>query len=324
MVMRRRDFIAALAGAAAWPLVARAQQTKVWRVGYLSGGSATKLAVAMTDAFRIKLQDLGYVEGTNLRFDVRRADDDYTRLPALAAELVSLAPDVIVGVATPATAALQHATSSIPIVMTSASDPVGLGLVKSLATPGANITGLSNLSGDLTAKSLELLHVAIPKAKRIAVLMSLNSSHEMQANEAHTGAGVLGLTIIPVMARTPADLDDAFATMHQGNCDALIVLADTRTTQKIVDLANEWHLPAMYQVSGFVEMGGLLSYATDLTELFRRAAVYVDKILKGASPADLPVEQPTRLELEVNLKTAKTLGLTIPDNILARADKVIE
>jgi putative tryptophan/tyrosine transport system substrate-binding protein len=231
---------------------------------------------------------------------------------------------VIVGVATPATVALQHTTSSIPIVMTSASDPIGLGFVKSLAMPGTNITGLSNLSGDLTAKSLELLHLTIPNAKRVAALMSLNPSHQLLVNEARTGAGVLGLTIIPVMARTLADLDDAFAAMRQENCDAVIVLADTRTNRKIVDLANEWHLPAIYQVSGFVEMGGLLSYATDLTELFRRATVYVDKILKGASPADLPVEQPTRLELQVNLNTAKLLGLTIPDSILARADKVIE
>jgi putative tryptophan/tyrosine transport system substrate-binding protein len=322
--MRRREFIAALGSAAAWPVIARAQQPKLWRVGYLSGGSATEFAVAVTNAFTIKLQDFGYAEGTNLRLDVRRASDDYTRLPAIAAELVSLAPDVIVGVATPAIVALQRATSSIPIVMIGASDPLGLGFVKSLAVPGTNITGLSNLSRDITAKSVELLHVAFPDAKRVAALMSLNPIHEQLVNEAHTAARVLGLTIMPVMARTPADLDDAFAAMRRENCDALIVLADTRITRKIIDLASEWHLPAIYQISGFVEMGGLLSYATDSTALFQRAAVYVDKILKGASPADLPVEQPTRLELEVNMKTAKTLGLTIPDSILARADEVIE
>jgi ABC-type uncharacterized transport system, periplasmic component len=180
--MRRRAFIAALGGAAAWPLLARAQQqqpVKVWRVGYLTPASAAdQVSVALFDAFRLKLQDLGYVEGKNLRLDVRRAEGDYARLPTLAAELLSLAPDVIVATSSPATAAVQRATSSIPIVMAAINDPIGLGFVKSLAKPGGNITGLSNLSADFTAKSFELLHVAIPNAKRIAVLMSPNPLHE--------------------------------------------------------------------------------------------------------------------------------------------------
>jgi putative ABC transport system substrate-binding protein len=293
-------------------------------VGYLSPSSATKVSAALFDAFRIKLEELRYVEGKNLGLDVRRADDDYTRLAALAAALVSLAPNVIVGTASPAIAALQHATSSIPIIMAGSGDPVASGFVKSLAKPGGNITGLSNLSIDLTAKSLEILHAAVPSARRIAVLTSPMQTHETMLREAYPAAQVLGLKIIPVMARTPADLDGAFAAMHKENCEALFVFADPRTTRKIVELADQWRLPAIYQVTGFVEMGGLLSYNQNYTELFQQAAIYVDKILKGANPADLPVEQPTKFELQINLKTAKALGLTIPDSILARADRVIE
>jgi len=322
--MIRRTFIAGLGGAAAWPVVAQGQQEKVWRVGFLTPGSATKESVAHFDVFRMKLEQLGYVEGKNLKIDVRRADDDYTRLPTLAATLVSLAPNVIVSTATPATIALQHATSSIPIIMAGVGDPVASGFVKSLAKPGGNITGPSNLSIDLTAKSLELLHAAIPSARRIAVLRSANPAHETMLREAYAAAEGLGIKIIPVMARTPADLDETFAAMRKENCEALFVFADARITQKIVELADKWRLPAIYQINDFVDMGGLLSYGQNWTELFQYAAIYIDKILKGANPADLPVEQPTRLELQVNLKTAKGLGLTIPESILARADKVIE
>jgi putative tryptophan/tyrosine transport system substrate-binding protein len=323
--MRRREFIAALGGAAAWPLVARAQQTKVWRVGYLSGAPATdETDVALIDAFRLKLQDLGYVEGKNLRLDVRHAEGDIGRLPVLAAELVALAPDVIAGGGTATIAALQRATSSIPIVMTAVADPIGSGFVKSLAKPGGNITGLANLAVDLAAKSLELLHVVAPNAKRIAVLMAPGANHEPMVKEAHAAAGAIGVTIIPVMARAPADFNDAFATMRKEDCDALVVLPRPSNMQRLVQLADASRLPAIYNFTGFVDLGGLLSYSANFTELTRQAAIYVDKILKGASPADLPVEQPTRLELQVNLKTAKALGLTIPDSIIVRADKVIE
>jgi putative ABC transport system substrate-binding protein len=325
---KRREFIAALGGAAAWPMVAHAQQQtdKVWRVGYLSPVSATNLSIPYFDAFRLKLKDLGYVEGINLGLYVRRANDDYARLPALASELVSLAPDVIVSVATDATLALQRATSSIPIVMTTSTDPVGFGLVKSLAKPGGNVTGLSNQGVDLTAKTLELLHVAFPNAKRIAVLMSGYPGQEGMVKQAYVAAGTLGLTIIPVTARTLDDLDDAFTKMRSESCDALFVLGDARIdlTRRISELANEWRLPAIYQVSDAVDMGGLLSYGPDFHVEWRKVAVYVDRILKGANPAELPVEQPTKFELEINLKTAKALGLTIPDSIVARADKVIE
>jgi len=294
-------------------------------VGYLSPASAITVSVALFDAFRLKLNDLGYVEGRNLGLYVRRANDDFARLPGLASELVSLAPNVIVSSANSATLALQRATPSIPIVMAASSDPIGSGLVKSLAKPGGNITGLSSQTLDSTAKTLELLHVAFPNAKRIAVLISINPSHEGIVKEAYVAAGALGMTIIPVMARTwPDDLGNAFANMHSENCDALFVPSDPRTTRRIVELANEWRLPAIYQSGDFVDMGGWLSYGQDFHELFRKAAVYVDRILKGANPADLPVEQPTKFELEINLKTSKLLGVTIPDSILARANKVIE
>jgi putative ABC transport system substrate-binding protein len=326
--MKRREFIAALGGAVAWPRVTHAQQQtdKVWRVGYLSPTSATTYTVGFLDAFKLKLNDLGYVEGRNLALYVRWANGDYAQLPGLASELVSLAPHVIVSFATVATLALQRATSSIPIVMTTSSYPIGSGFVKSLAKPGGNITGLSTQGLDSIAKTLELLHVAVPNAKRIAVLMSGNPGQEGMLKEAYAAARTLGLTIIPVVERayTPDDLGDAFASMRTENCDALFVLVDPHVTRRIIELANEWRLPAIYQGGFIVDMGGLMSYGPDFHQLFRQAAVYVDRILKGANPADLPVEQPTKFELEINLKTSKLLGLTIPDSILARADKVIE
>jgi putative ABC transport system substrate-binding protein len=321
----RRAFIAALGGLAASPLIASAQRERVWRIGYLTPSSAAdKRAVALFDAFRIQLQELGYVVGRNLNLDVRRAEGNFARLPVLANELISLAPDVVIGVTGAGTAAFQRETSSIPIVMMTAGDPIESGFVHSLAKPGGNITGLYNQSRDVTAKSLELLHAVIPKAKRIAVLMSPNPVHEPMIKEAYAASGVLNLNIIPVTARTPTDLEEAFATMRKDHCEALVVLADGRVTRKIVELANQWQLPAIYQYAEFVDMGGLLSYGADLTPQFRRAAFYVDNILKGANPADLPVEQPTSFKIEVNLKTANALGLTIPESILMRADKVVE
>jgi putative ABC transport system substrate-binding protein len=323
--MKRRTFIAALGSAVAWPVVVRGQQPKVSRVGYLSLGSSTDAGnVALFEAFRLKLQDLGYIEEKNLRLDVRRAEGDPARLPILASELVSLSPDVILGGASAATAALQRATSSIPIVMSSVADPIGSGFIQSLAKPGGNITGIANLITDVTAKSLELLHTAVPNAKRVAVLRSTTPTHQVMVKEAYAAAEALGLTIIPIMASTPADFENAFATMHNENCHALVVLGDARISRKLVELADKWKLPAIYQVTGFVEMGGLLSYSANFTELQRQAAIYVDKILRGANPADLPVEQATRIELQVNLKTAKALGLEIPSSLLARADEVIE
>jgi putative ABC transport system substrate-binding protein len=224
-------------------MYAQQQADKVWRVGYLTPSSATNASVAVLDAFRLKLNDLGYVEGRNLGLYVRRANDDYALLPGLASELVSLAPNVIVGSTSTATLALQRVTSSIPIVMAASSDPVGSGFVKSLAKPGGNITGMSQQSGDSTAKTLELLHAALPNAKRIAVLISRNPANEGMVKEAYAAAGTLGLTIIPVMTRTPDDLGDAFVKMHSERCDAVFVLAGPPITGRIVQFANEWRLP---------------------------------------------------------------------------------
>ena len=261
--------------------------------------------------------------GKNLILYVRGAQGDLAKLPALATELVALAPDVIVGPGTPSTAALQRATLSIPIVMSGIADPITSGFVQSLAKPGGNITGNSTLGADISAKSFEFLHAIVPDAKRVAVLISPNTQLQNMVKEAYAAAATLNLTVIP-FTQTLGDFDNIFTDMHEHGCDALVVLPDPRITRTIVDLANKWRLPAAYQLSGYADMGGLLSYSVDLIESSRQSAVYVDKIFKGASPAELPVEQPTRFELQVNLRTAKALGLAIPDSILARADKVVE
>jgi putative ABC transport system substrate-binding protein len=327
--MKRRAFMKLFGGAAAvWPIAARAEQpSRMWRVGYLSSSPATNVfARSLFEVFRLRLQELGYVEGRNLILDVRRADGDYARLPGLAAELVSLRPDVFVAIATHAITAAQKATSSIPVVFIVEGDPIGNGFVKSLAKPGGNITGLSSMNRDLAAKSLELLLLVVPAAKRVAVLMSDNRLHALQIQDIHGPAQKLGLKIMRVTAIAPPDLEEGFAKIETEKCDGLIVLADSNVAQyrRIVDLAAKTRIPAIYQVSAFARMGGLLSYGTDFMDLFRRGAVHVDRILKGAAPAELPVEQPTKFELLINLKTAKALGFSMPDSLLVRADEVIE
>jgi putative tryptophan/tyrosine transport system substrate-binding protein len=325
--MKRRDFINVIGCVAiASPLVALAQQSlgKVWRVAYLYPGTLDNSPDrALFDAFRAELRGLGYIEDKNLVIDNRNAEGKAERLPSLVSELVALSPDVIVAVATPAIAAAQHATSAIPIVMAPATDPVGSGFIKSLARPGGNISGMANMFGDAIGKSVELLHIILPSAKRIAVLMSANPTHPQQYELVGIAAKTLDLAVIPAMAPTPGDLEQAFDRMRQENCDALLVLADpTRPT--IVSLAAQTRIPAIYQFSSFVVLGGLASYGPELKPIYRKVAQYVDKIFKGANPAELPVEQPVVFELALNLKTAAALGLTIPDSVVARADKVIE
>jgi putative ABC transport system substrate-binding protein len=320
----RRHLITLLGGAAACPLAARAQQSvRVWRVGYLTPGRAEPDPPGGFQMFKLRLRDLGYVEGQNLLLDVRGADGDFSRLPTLAAELVKMQPDVIVAIASPAVLAAKGATSTIPIVMGPTADPIGSGIIQSLAKPGGNVTGVSLMSPDLTTKTVELLNTLVPSARRIAVLMSTNPMHALQIKQAHTAARVLGLTVVPITAALPSDLDGAFRTMQAQNCDGLVVLADP-IVRDIPDLAAKARLPTVYQLDRFVRLGGLMSYGPNSLDLFRRIAVYVDKILKGASPADLPVEQPTKFELLINLKTAKALGLEVPPMLLARADEVIE
>jgi putative ABC transport system substrate-binding protein len=327
--MRRRELIALVGGAAAaWPLSTRAQQTtRIWRVGYLSPVPESGFSARLFRAFVARMQELGYVEGRNLILDVRRADGDFSRLPDLAAELVSLNPDVIVGNTTPAIAAVQKATSSIPIVMTLVADPIGSGLIKSLAKPGGNITGVSAMLDDLTGKLLDLLLLVVPHAQRIAVLtMPDNPLHSLQTREIHSVAQERGWKVVPAAAIRDADFEQAFDKFGVEKCDCLFVLPDPRTTfyRRIIDFAAKARLPAIYQVSAFVPLGGLLSYSADFVDIFRRGAEYVDRILKGAAPAEMPVEQPTKFELHINLRTAKALGLTIPESILVRADEVIE
>ena len=325
--MRRREFVAGLGGAAAWPLMAGAQQAQVWRVGYLSPAfppDKSPSDAVVFEAFRGKMKDLGYVEGRNLIIEARYAEGRSDRLPALANELVSLPCDLIVAFATPAIAAAQRATSTIPIVMSPSTDPIGSGFIKSFAHPAGNITGVANLYGDMTAKTVELLLAILPGAKKIAVLMSSNPTHPPLYDVARDAAQSLGLSAVPIRAPTPADLEGAFEKMADEKCDALFVLADPMPPRTIVPLAAAHKLPSVYQISLFVEAGGMASYGANAEAMFAKAAQYVDKILKGANPADLPVEQPTRFEFVLNLKTAKSLGISIPEAVILRADKVIE
>jgi ABC-type uncharacterized transport system substrate-binding protein len=326
MNMQRRQFIGYVGGATiAWPFVAFGQQSssKEWRVAHLHPGTINNPPDRLLfDAFRADMRELGYIEGKNLIIDTRDADGKAERLPSLVSELIALRPDVIVAVATPAIAAAQHATSTIPIVMAPATDPIGSGFIKSLAHPGGNITGIANMFGDAIGKSVELLHTIVPSAKRIAVLMSTNPTHPQQYELASAAAKNLGLAVIPVKAPTRRDLEEAFDVMSQEHCDALLVLADP-LRPPIVTLAAKSKMPAVYQFSSFVDLGGLASYGPALKPMVQKVAQYVDKIFKGADPADLPVEQPVVFELAVNLRTAGSLGLTIPDSIKARADKVI-
>jgi putative ABC transport system substrate-binding protein len=312
------------------PLAASAQQAaKVPRIGYL----ATNLAAGphQAEAFRQGLRDLGYVEGRNVVIEYRSAEGKLERLPALAAELVALKVDVIVAaVGTVAALAAKRATSTLPIVFIGAGEPVTSGLVTSLARPGGNVTGLSLLFPELVGKCLELLTQAVPGVSRVAVLWQPGAVGERTEKDNLKAADVagraLGVRIQFVEARGPADIDRAFSDMTRARAGALTVLSTPMfgsERRRLMDLAAKNRLPAVYQFREYVDAGALMSYGPNLADLVRRAATYVDKILKGTKPADLPVEQPTKFELVINLKTAKALGLTIPPSVLQRADEVI-
>ncbi|HSE89731.1 MAG TPA: ABC transporter substrate-binding protein [Candidatus Binatia bacterium] len=307
---------------------AEAQQPKkVPRIGFLSGQSLSTISTR-TEAFRQGLRELGYMEGKNIVIDWRFAEGKLDRLPALAAELVRLKVDVIVTSGLGSTRPANEATNTIPIVMTQDPDPVGNGFVASLARPGRNITGLSTLSPELSGKRLELLKEVIPKLSRVAVLgTSTNASTAQMLRETELAAGAFGVKIQYLDVRGPKDIEAAFRAASKERTDALLllggpVLASQRT--QIADLVAKSRLPAIYESGLEVEAGALMAYGVNRTDLARRAATYVDKILKGAKPGDLPVEQPIKFELVINLKTAKQIGLTIPPNVLARADKVIK
>ena len=312
------------------PLAAEAQQAgQAARIGYL----AANLTVSphMTEAFRQGLRDLGYVDGRSVVIEYRDAEGKYDRLPARAAELVALKVDVIVAADTPAALAAKQATRSLPIVFIGAGDPVTIGLVTSLARPGGNVTGLSLLAPELVGKRLELLKQAVPGVGRVAALWQPGFVGERtekdMLKEVEVAARALGVRLQFVEARGPADFDRAFADMTRARADALTVLGSAmfaNERRRVVDLAAKNRLPGVYGFREYVGAGGLMAYGPNVADLFQRAATYADKILKGAKPGDLPVEQPTKFELVLNLKTAKALGLTIPQSVLVRADQVIE
>ena len=308
--------------------MAQAQQPKkVPRIGFLS--SLSRQAVAnRIEAFRQGLGELGYAEGKNILIEWRYAEGKTERLPELAADLVRLKVDVIVTGGPAVNRFAKEATASIPIVLTFDNDPVGNGFAASLARPGGNITGLSTLAPELSGKRLELLKEIVPKLARVAVLGNTTVPGNAQAlREAELAAGAFGIKLQYLEVQNANDIETAFRTASKGHADAVLVLGSqvvTSHVKQFAEMAAKNRLPAMFWSPEFVEAGGLMTYSVSITDLFRRSAIYVDKILKGAKPADLPVEQPTKFELVINLKAAKQIGLTIPPNVLARADRVMK
>jgi len=320
--MRRREFITVVGIMVAWPLAVRAQTTRTYRVGALLVGNAD------ADTFRKELGEelrkAGYVEGQNLVFEMRSAEGKIDQLPKLAAELVNLKVDVIIAVYTPCALAAKQATREIPIVML-AGDPLGIGLVPSLNRPGGNITGLSLMSAELSGKCVEIIHDLLPSAQRVAALGYANDPFSKPFLEQVKLAGKnIGVEIAPaIMVGKTDELDDAFSLMIKERASAVIVMASL-SLRNVAELALHHHLPAVSVPRSFPELGGLLSYGLDGPDTFRRSGDFVIKILRGANPAEMPVEQPTKFELVINLKTAKALGVTIPPSLFVRADEVIE
>ncbi len=315
-------------GLLAGPLPAEAQQpTKIPKIGYLGMTSLSKNA-ARTEAFRQGLRELGYVEGKNIIIEWRSAEGKRDRLPALAAALVGLNVDIIVSAGGSVTRPLKEATRTIPIVMAQDNDPVASGHVASLARPGGNITGLSTVAPELSGKRLEILKEIVPRLARVAVLGNSNEpANSKRLREIELAAGALKLKPQHLDVLDPKDIESAFSAATKASADAVLVLGSPvlySHQKQLIELAVKSRLPAMYPWSEIVREGGLMTYSAIRTDLFRRAASYVDKILRGAKPAELPVEQPTKFELLINLKTAKKMGLTIPPSILYRADKVIK
>jgi len=326
----RREFAVAMASRLlAAPLIAGAQQAgRLPRLGYL-GASSPTLEPEILEAFRQGLRDLGYVEGQSIAIEYRWAEGHEDRLPELATELVGLKVDVIVTTGTPGTLAAKRATQTIPIVMTATGDPLRSGLVTSLARPGGNVPGFSTLRSELEGKRLDLFKQTFPRFSRVAMLWdSANPSTKFYLLHIEAAARASHVTLQPAVAvRRVEDLDRAFAAIARGHADALFVVSGRSLLAergRIVEFAAKSRLPAIYPYREYVEAGGLMSYSANYPDLYRGAALYVDKILKGAKPADLPVQQSARFDLVINLKTAKALGLTIPPSLLARADQVIE
>jgi len=324
--MKRREFITLLGGsAAAWPLAARAQQPKVWRIGVLAPVPPTPV---MLNAFRDGLRGHGYVEGQNLSIDVRWPQGTFEHDPSPVAELINSNVDVIVAWATPTVIAVRRATSTIPIVMVGVGDPVGSGFIASLARPGGNITGLTNISVELSAKLMELFVELVPGMKRVGVVHNPdNPAITMVLRETEDAVRKLNMQVQVVNAQTSDEFERAFAQLSAESVGGVVVLADptvVEQSRRIAELAQSARLPTAFQRRENVDAGGLLSYGPDLNNQFRQAAFYVDRILKGEKPAELPVMQPTKVELVINLKTAKALGLTVPLIMQMTADEVIE
>jgi putative ABC transport system substrate-binding protein len=323
--MRRREFMAFLGGAAAWPLAARAQQTAMPVIGFLNGGSPGGFA-PMVNAFRQGLKETGYVEGQNVAIEYRWANDQYDRVAALTDDLVRRRVSVIAA-NSPAHLAAKASTSTIPIVFTTGGDPVQLGLVASLRRPGGNVTGATQLGAELAPKRVELAHQLLPTATFIGLLVNPRSPFaDTVTRDSQEAAATLGLQLNVLHASTEAQLNDAFAIV-QKRAGALVICSDTffnNRTEQLAALSIRHLVPAIYQYRQFAAGGGLISYGGSISESYRLAGVYTGRILKGEKPADLPVQQSTKIELFINLKTAKALGLDVPPTLLARADEVIE
>src|SRR6266481_1111244 len=324
--MRRRDFITLLGGAAAWPVMAWAQQAKLPTIGFLASGTAATQS-QWTGAFVQRLRELGWSEGRDVAIEYRWAEGRNERAAEIAAEFVRLKVDVIVAQGTPSVIAAKQATSVIPIVFAAVGDPVGSGLVASLSRPGGNVTGLSTQQTDTASKRIELFREMVPGLRRLAIMGNVgNPAVELELSEVQSTARALGLEATAFELLRAEDIAPAFDALT-GRADALYVCGDPLVFTnriRVNTLAQGARLPTMYLLGEYVEAGGLMSYGPSVPDLYRRAADYVDKILRGAKPGDLPVEQPTKFELVFNLTTAKALGLEIPPTLLARADEVIE
>jgi putative ABC transport system substrate-binding protein len=325
--MKRRDFIAGLATAATLPILADAQTVKIPRVGFL-GNSTAALEANLVEPFRQTLRSLGYVEGRDIVIDYRWAEGNYDRFPSLVAELIGAGVDVIVTAGTPAAFAVKRATTTIPCVMVAVGDPVGTGLVASLARPGGNLTGLTSIAPDLEGKRLALLREVIPSLAEVAVLWNpANPFHAISEKEVLRAGKALGMEVQSVAVRTSEELEGAFAAILERRPGALVVLADRvflHGRDRIMKFAGQQRLPGVYAYRELVDAGGLMSYGPNYAEMHRQAATYVDRILKGTKPSDLPIQQPTKFEFVINLKTAKALGLVVPPTLLVAADEVIE